>query len=648
MRPRQRRSPTPSCVCPSSRARKEGHFCPQTPLLVRDSVGNGASARRLLLLEESLAFFAFSSRYGPPCTELTYFDRRRVFHIELLKNRGDRAEALAKRAAGRYYTGEVVGRRLATEAVAALHQAFPTAASLNIADPFGGDGRLVEWLLEAWSNAGLPPIQWKIFLWDMDDAGFGTARARIDRLSARCNSKCKVKFEVLDSFAQAAKREGAFDLIITNPPWEVLKPDRRELEALTPGRRLKYVARLREYDAWLAVNFPLSQPKRKFAGWGTNLSRVGFEASLKMTRPGGVVAAVMPASFLADEQTSALRHHLLTKHRLLSATYYPAEAKMYESADVASIGITLCVGAPPATTLPISTHQVASGVLEQSHIELNREALQRVDYVIPISFGSKSLAILNGIASRFPAWIDLESSAADGLWAGREMDETGLSRWLHDLPAEGLLFVKGRMIGRYSTVEEPSQVVVRPGWTPPASVAAKRIAWRDVSRPNQKRRVIATLIDADSIAGNSLGVAYFRNHAQVPLLALLGIMNSTCFEFQLRAHLATGHVSLSSLRKVAVPSASTLREATELADLVRDALARAEMLAASVDAFVAKNIYGLTEFEYETILQGFAGLTAAERRTCLVAYRAAPNARSARLPKSAPKASQQTRMKLAA
>jgi Alw26I/Eco31I/Esp3I family type II restriction m6 adenine DNA methyltransferase len=571
-----------------------------------------------------------------------------VFHLELLKNRGSQVEALAKRASGRYYTGEVVGRRLAAEAVAALHQAFPTATSLSIADPFGGDGRLVEWLLEAWSSAGLAPVQWKICIWDMDDVGFDTARARFKRLSTTCKPKCKVHFEVVDSFAEAGKREGTFDLIITNPPWELLKPDRRELEALTLGRRLKYVSRLREYDAWLAANFPLSQPKRKFAGWGTNLSRAGFEASLKITRSGGVVAAVLPASFLADEQTSSLRRHLLTEHRLLGATYYPAEAKLYESADVASIGITLCVGARPATTLPISTHQVEAGVLEQSLIELDSVALQRNDYVIPISFGSKSLAILNGIASRFPAWIDLESSASDGLWAGREMDETGLSRWLHDLPAEGPRFVKGRMIGRYSTVEEPSQVVVRPGWTPPASVTARRIAWRDVSRPSQKRRVIATLIDADVIAGNSLGVAYFRNHAQVPLLALLGIMNSTCFEFQLRAHLATGHVSLSSLRKVAVPPASMLREATDLAALVRVALARAEMLAANVDAFVAKNIYGLTELEYETILQGFTGLTAAECRTCLAAYRTTPPLRSARLPKAVPKAAQPTQMKLAA
>jgi len=72
------------------------------------------------------------------------------------------------------------------------------------------------------------------------------------------------------------------------------------------------------------------------------------------------------------------------------------------------------------------------------------------------------------------------------------------------------------------------------------------------------------------------------------------------------------------------------------------------MLAASVDAFVAKNIYGLTELEYETILQGFVGLTVAERRTCLIAYRAAPSSRSARLQGAASKATQQTRMKLAA
>lgn len=132
--------------------------------------------------------------------------------------------------------------------------------------------------------------------------------------------------------------------------------------------------------------------------------------------------------------------------------------------------------------------------------------------------------------------------------------------------------------------------------------------------------MIATLIEAGCVAGNSLGVAYFKDNSETPLLALLGLMNSTCFEFQLRAHLATGHVSLSSLRKVAVPNLVQLRQESRLALLVDEAISSADGIAPKVDAYVAKNVYRLTEAEYETILNGFT-MTRSEHLEYMKSYR---------------------------
>ena len=83
------------------------------------------------------------------------------------------------------------------------------------------------------------------------------------------------------------------------------------------------------------------------------------------------------------------------------------------------------------------------------------------------------------------------------------------------------------------------------------------------------------------------------------------MMNSTPFEFQLRAHLATGHVSLSSLRKVAVPSLVQLRQEKQLAALVNEVLGGNQAAAPRVDAYVAKNVYRLRAEEYEIILGSF-------------------------------------------
>lgn len=544
-----------------------------------------------------------------------------MLHLECLSMRGVDEAILFKRASGRYYTGEIVGRRLASEVARAFHTAYPSVRKISAADPFGGDGRLIVWLMDAWAELSLPKVQWDVTLWDVNDVGFDEAKARLNEASTQNKQKLRINLHVGDAFSKALEARGQFDVVITNPPWELLKPDSRELEVLEAISRKQYIAKMRSYDDWLSRHFPLSQPKRKFAGWGTNLSRVGMEAALSIAKEGGIIGVVLPASFLADDQTASLREHLLTKHTVLSASYYPAEAKLYESADTASITLALLAGGAPSESLTIATHSLETGELESSVITLEMEALRKIDFVLPISFGSKALAIINELAQRFPSWRDLETSKTDGLWAGRELDETRISEFLQPAMQSEPLFVKGRMIGRYATLAHPQLAVHKPNWAPPSSTQARRIAWRDVSRPSQKRRMIATLIDSGHVAGNSLGVAYFKDQAEAPLLALLGVMNSTCFEFQLRAHLATGHVSLSSLRKVAVPSVQQLRGTNALASLVQTAIEASDSDAIRVDAYVAKFIYEITEGEYMIILDGFNTMSPELRHAHIHCYR---------------------------
>lgn len=543
-----------------------------------------------------------------------------VLHLEYLKERhGDKTRFLT-RAAGQYYTGEEVGRRLAREVAEAFHIAHSATSAIKVVDPFLGDGRLIGWLIEAWYEAGFPDVRWQVDGWDISDAGFDRANADLRRLAADLQIKLRTKFSVGDAFATALKKRGCFDIVVTNPPWELLKPDRRELKSLAPASREQYVARMRTYDQWLTQNYPRSQPKRKFAGWGTNLSRVGLDASLAIVRVGGVAGVVMPASFLADDQTSKLREAVLTSHCLHSVCYYPAESKLYGGADVASIAIAMEVGARPAASVAIANFKPATRTFDEARIELDHGALRGVDYVMPVSFGANALSILNRLAQQFPSWRHLESTCPGALWAGREIDETGVTECLGPPRKHAPLFVKGRMIGRYETVEEPSQALIKSGWTPPSSSRFRRIGWRDVSRPSQKRRMIATLIEPGWVAGNSLGVAFFRDLAEAPLLSLLGVMNSLAFEFQLRAHLATGHVSLSSLRKVAVPSMATLKGDRRLPKLVAAALHSGDSSAFAVDAYVAKVMYGLTLSEYETIISAFDLLTKSERKLYVTHY----------------------------
>ena len=178
--------------------------------------------------------------------------------------------------------------------------------TLSIIDPFAGDGRLILWLLSIWHDRGLPQVRWELFLLDLDQAALLTAKKGLEKLR-RSGISLTYRTKCTDSFEYFTRLESSFDIVVTNPPWEQLKPDRRELTELPAKARDAYVEEMKEYDQFLNQNYPRSTPKKKFSGWGTNLSRVGAELSIKLCKQGGLTGIVLPASFFADDQTAALR-----------------------------------------------------------------------------------------------------------------------------------------------------------------------------------------------------------------------------------------------------------------------------------------------------------------------------------------------------
>jgi len=122
-------------------------------------------------------------------------------------------------------------------------------------------------------------------------------------------------------------------VLLTNPPWEALKPDRRELKQLTPEARAAYVAALRSYDEQLARLLPQSQPDKKFSGWGTNLSRCGLEFSIRLLRPNGWCGIILPSSLFSDQVSVRLRRWLFHETSLRRLSAYPAEARLFGGVD---------------------------------------------------------------------------------------------------------------------------------------------------------------------------------------------------------------------------------------------------------------------------------------------------------------------------
>lgn len=523
-------------------------------------------------------------------------------HVEITKTSFDqRKKSLNKKTTGKFYTPPEIGLPL-VEALAKYILNLDKQ-KVSIIDPFCGDGRLVVWLIEKIAS---PNLHLDVSLWDYDDIAVKNAEENVLSALKKLKVSYTIKTKCVDTFSEFYKDtyEEGFDVVVTNPPWDIVKPDKTELNHLDQSAKDTYILSLKQFSNRLLNDYPLSKPNQMYAGWGVNLARIGTEVAIRLAAKQGFIGIVSPASLLADQNSVTLREWLFENHHCKEVNYFPAESRLFEGVDLASISLIVIKNAQQNGILLTSFDKQAK-ITSQEKLSISTNFLKSIDYKLPISFGFKStnlkhLEKLQGL----PCFEGLENPELGGLWSGRELDETNHKSWLS--PVGTHLFVKGRMVDRFTHSTVPNAFVNEAKNSEvPKSTKYHRLAWRDVSRPTQKRRIIATIIPPGWVAGNSLGVAYFKQDINnSKLFALLGVMSSLIFEFQVRSLLATSHISVGVLRKTHIPSFSDSNFVETISQLVQKRLEGQEGTELAIEILVAKS-YGFTRDDFENIIDAF-------------------------------------------
>jgi Alw26I/Eco31I/Esp3I family type II restriction m6 adenine DNA methyltransferase len=506
-------------------------------------------------------------------------------------------KSLISRAAGQFFTHPTIAAHL----VSALMNLLPSKP-ISVVDPFAGDGRLLVALLKALSQRGWDKLL-RIALWERDAQVLKFARRDVRLLASTCGIPITLETRVCDTFRVASGSAEKFDLVLTNPPWEILKPDRRELKHLTGKDRDLYLSRLKREDEFLSQSYPLSQPNRKFSGWGTNLSRVGTEAAMRLVKKEGLCAVVSPLSLFADQVSENLRRTIVSDYELKDLAYFPAEGRFFKNVDQPAVTFVAKKRHPQRLRPLISAYNSSGELAVRSRVVVRRSLVKSTGYCLPLQLGPGGFEILS-FFRELPRLADLESSP-ESLWVGRELDETDRQAFLSTRGKHP--FLKGQMIKRFTIAEQPKFFIRADGPRIPPSASHNRLVWRDVARPNQARRMHATMIPASWVTGNSLNVAFFRNDDITRLKALLAIMNSIAFEVQVRALLATAHVSLGVVRRVHIPDLTNRNVVLPLSAWVDRCLSGDLQAAVHFEVAVAK-AYGIAKRRFRQLLKFFPSL----------------------------------------
>jgi Alw26I/Eco31I/Esp3I family type II restriction m6 adenine DNA methyltransferase len=421
-------------------------------------------------------------------------------------------------------------------------------------------------------------------------------------------SHCSLQARIDDTLTRAQKNTETVDLVLTNPPWDLLKPDSRD--AVPVGHYEKYISSIRSYSKRLTEAYPsaVSANGKGMAGYEVNLARAGLLACLSLMREGGVFGIVLPATIFCDQASSPCRRELFTSTRVTELSYFPAETRAFVGVDQPFVTL---VGSKGSQTTRLSLNRHNNDLSTAESRELDVDATKGEP--LPLSLGGIQSEITERLTLQHPTLRMLEIDMRFGLWLGRELDETRIAE---AFAATGIPFLKGRQVGRFEVFQHKSPRINPSLRSIPPTIKERRLAWRDVSRQNQKRRVQAALVPDGWVTGNSLGVGFFRYGSKDHIVALLAVLNSLVFELHVRSRLLTAHVSLGAMRdcpvpfkvfedeSVSAPIVSLVMECTQQPNNIH--------LAARLEAAVAR-AYGVDRSTFAAILEAFPKIDAAER-----------------------------------
>lgn len=464
---------------------------------------------------------------------------------------------------------------------------------LRIIDPFCGDGRLILKLIQAISqNKNYETLLIEVYLWDIDEVAVENAQIAVLNFVKHNNINAKIIAEKTDAFVSCFSVEESYDICVTNPPWGLLKPLKLFNSRCGDDELDRYKTSIAAYDDYMRQEFMISQPTSKFGKWGTNLGRCGLEVALRLISADGVCGFVSPASLFNDQVSAPFREWIFNRFSLKSISYFPAELKLYGSADVSSITAVVKTGRTEKIDIRIydKNFKYCESKLQNADLEYVKDN----DYLIPLEFGIESLKL----QIQWDSLVSLEEyCATNGLHFVRELDETRLEEKVCSYG--DYTFSKGYMVNKYIFVPDNMFVNEKNVEIPKTAQYAK-IVWRDVSRNSQKRRVKATLLPENCVAGNSLGAIYSEHNDKELLKVLLAVMNSYVFEFQARKQLVSNHVPVGVVRKIKIPLLSKDRELISLVECKLNG----QDVEPDIEVYVAK-MYGLKWEDFLNIIFTF-------------------------------------------
>jgi hypothetical protein len=414
---------------------------------------------------------------------------------------------------------------------------------------------------------------------------------------------------------------GGFDAVLGNPPWEMMRGDRRNAGAAEgredPGATVRFARDAGAYEAR--------------ADGHANQYQWFVERAVRLTRAGGRVGLVLPSGFATDHGSAGLRTLLFQRSDVDAIVGIENRQRIFPiHRSVRFILLSATAGRPTRSVdcrLGLESAAELDSLSDDSRpaaapVRVSIDTLARLSgpsLAIPQLRSAVDLAICDKAASLFRPLGESDGWAAQ---FGRELNATD-DRDAFRATRSGLPVIDGRHITphRVALAEVARRIA-------PAEAHRRlrderfrrpRLAYRDVAGATNRTTLIAAILPAGCVSTHTV----FCLRSPLPLAdqqLLCGLFNSFVLNYLIRLRVTT-HVTTAVVERLPVP---TRRDAPgacrEIAALARrlarhdDGDARARL-----NARVAE-VYQLTREEFANVLATFPIVERAERDAAMAEF----------------------------
>jgi hypothetical protein len=400
--------------------------------------------------------------------------------------------------------------------------------------------------------------------------------------------------------------DGGFDVILGNPPWEMLRG-----EGTARAGLVAYVKGSGQY---------------RLQGDGhANLYQLFFERGLGLLRRGGRCGVILPAGFASDQGNAVLRRHLFDRGHVETFTIIDNHDGIFPIHRGLKFLLLTFLAQPHTASVPMRSgvrsvealERVADTGADPAVVEVPRALVERVSgesMAVPEIRDAADLRIVSSVVSRIPAASDPEGW---GVHFGRELNATE-DRPHFNESGSGMPVIEGKQLrafrvgvteARFWIAARIAARLVEAGRT----FGRSRLAYRDVAAAGNRMTLIAAIVPAQTLTTHTVFCLKEVLDDEVQQF-LCGVLNSYVANYLIRMRVST-HVTTAIVARLPLPRPARTDPRFERVVRCARRLATEEDVErlGELNGAVA-SLYALGPSELEHILGTFPLVPLAERK----------------------------------